>query len=153
MSVIISLIILLLIIFYFLSKWVLKRFNLGNNKNRKYVAIIPAILLGLITYIGFIIIWILYTSYYPHENFSKDKWDTNIEERYTMSEDIIKSNILIGKTKDEIIILLGDDYYEYNSHHIGYYLGFVPQVMGIDPDILDIYFKDDKVIKVSQHES
>lgn len=141
------------ILCYFISKWFLKRFRLGDNKNRKYIAIIPAVILGPIVYVGLILIWIFYASYYPEEKFSKEKWDTNIEERYSMSKDIIKSDILIGKTRIEIITLLGDDYYEYDKDHIGYYIGFVPQIIGIDPDILDIYFKDEKVIKVSQHQS
>ena len=68
-----------------------------------------------------------------------------------MSEDIIESKLLIGKTKQEIVELLGDDYYSYNENHIAYDLGFVPGLLNIDPDVLDIYFENGKVIKVDQH--
>ena len=70
-----------------------------------------------------------------------------------MSNDIIKSEILIGKTKEEVIELLGDDFYTYNENHIAYDLGFVPGLFNIDPDVLDIYFEKGKVIKVDQHET
>ena len=92
-------------------------------------------------------------SYYPSNNFDKTKWDTNKAERYKMSEDIIESEILIGKTKTEIIQLLGNDFYSYNKNHIAYELGFVPGLFNIDIDVLDIYFENEKVIKVSQHSS
>jgi hypothetical protein len=66
-----------------------------------------------------------------------------------MSEYIIKNEILIGKTKDEIIELLGDDFYEGGNERISYYLGLA-QGLGIDPDILIIHFENGIVIKVYQ---
>jgi len=58
---------------------------------------------------------------------------------------------LIGKTKDEVIELLGDDFYSYDENHIVYDLGFVPELLNIDPDVLDIYFENGKVVKVRQY--
>ncbi len=69
-----------------------------------------------------------------------------------MSKDIINSKMLIGKTKSEVIELLGNDFSTYDDNHIIYDLGFVPGLLTIDPDILDIYFNEDKVIRVEQHE-
>ncbi|MDO6598274.1 hypothetical protein Q4512_15225 [Oceanihabitans sp. 2_MG-2023] len=138
---------------YFLSKWGLKKFNLGNDENRKLIALIPAILLSPIIYIGLMYLWILSISYYPTNDFDKQEWETNIEERYKMSEDIIESKILIGKTKEEIIELLGKDFYTYNQNHIAYGIGFVPGLFSMDPDVLDIYFENGKVTKVEQHQT
>jgi len=138
---------------YFLSKNILRKKKVGNDKNRKYIAIIPAVFFSPIIYILLIESWIFVTELYPKEKFDKQKWETNVEERYMMSKNIIKSEILIGKTKDEVIELLGNDYSDYDENHIGYYLGFVPRMFNIDPDILDIYFEDGKVVKVSQHNS
>ena len=90
-------------------------------------------------------------SYYPKTTFNKQKWDENKEERYKMSKNIIKSEILIGKTKDEVIELLGNDFSTYDENHIAYELGFVPELFNIDPDVLDIYFENGKVVRVSQH--
>ncbi|MGI9527242.1 MAG: hypothetical protein ACR2MS_09050 [Weeksellaceae bacterium] len=70
-----------------------------------------------------------------------------------MSEDIIESKILIGKTKEEITELLGQDFYSYGENHIAYELGFVPGLFNIDPDVLDIYFENGKATKVEQHQT
>lgn len=154
MSIEVPFIILILAIpTYFLCKWILKKLNLGNEKNRKFVALIPTIFFSPIIYIGIIYLWIFSASYYPSSDFDKQKWETNVEERYRMSEDIIESKILIGKTKEEITKLLGQDFYSYNENHIAYELGFVPGLFNIDPDVLDIYFENGKVTKVEQHET
>ncbi|MEZ7504448.1 hypothetical protein [Flavobacterium sp. Arc2] len=129
------------------------RFKLGNENNRKYLAIIPTVILSPLLYIGIIMIWIFSVSYYPKIDFNKQEWNENKEERYKMSNDIIKSEILIGKTKEEVIELLGDDFYFYDESHIAYDLGFVPGLFNIDPDVLDIYFEKGKVTKVGQHET
>ena len=154
MSIEVPIIILILAIpTYFLCKWILKKLNVGNEKNRKYVALIPTIFLSPIIYVGLIYLWIFSISYYPSNDFDQTEWKTNAEERYKMSEDIIESKMLIGKTKEEIIELLGNDFYSDSENHIGYELGFVPGLFNIDPDILDIYFKNEKVIKVEQHQT
>ena len=152
MSIEVPIIILIIAIpVYFFSKWILKKLQLGNSKNRKYLAVIPAIFLSPLLYVSIIMIWIFSISYYPKTTFDKQKWDKQIEERYKMSKDIMKSKMLIGKTKAEVIDLLGEDYYTYNENHISYYLGFVPELFNIDPDVLDIYFENGKVVRVSQH--
>jgi len=144
-------ILILAIPVYFFSKWILKRLKLGNSKNRKYLAIIPAIFLSPLLYVSIILIWIFSISYYPKTTFDRQKWDDNKEERYKMSKNIIESEMLIGKTKDEVIELLGNDFYTYNENHIAYGLGFVPELFNIDPDVLDIYFENGKVVRVGQH--
>lgn len=146
-------ILILAIPVYFLSKWILKKFKLGNDKNRRFLAIIPTIIISPILYVGIIMIWIFSISYYPKTDFNKQKWESNKDERYKMSNDIIKNELLIGKTKDEVINLLGNDFYKYDDNHIAYDLGFVPGLFNIDPDVLDIYFENGKVIKVGQHET
>jgi len=144
-------ILVLAIPIYFLCKWGLNKWGIGNPKNRKLTAIIPTIILSPIAYVGIIVIWIMTASYYPTQKFNKAEWDNNIEERYTMSTNIIRSEMLINKTKEEVIELLGEDFSTYGKEHIAYYLGFVPSIIGIDPDVLDIYFENSKVVKVGQH--
>ena len=62
--------------------------------------------------------------------------------------------MLIGKSKKEVKQLLGEDEnIEENNDYWKYDLGFVPLAGGIDPDMLDIYFQDGKVIKVGQHQT
>ncbi|MDW5289763.1 hypothetical protein [Formosa sp. PL04] len=138
---------------FFISRWVLKRLDIGTNKNRNYIAVFPALIISPFLYISIMLLWFASSTYYPTHQFSKFHWETNIEERYTMSKDIIESNMLIGKTKEEISGLLGTGFYVYNDNHIGYNLGFTPGLFNIDPDVLDIYFENGKVVKVEQHES
>jgi len=146
-------ILVLFMVIYFLSKWILNRLKIGSNKKRKFIAVIPAAILSPIVYIGVIVIWVFSASCYSKEKFDEAKWHADTEVRYVMSEDIIESKMLIGKTKDEVILLLGKDYYQYNENHVSYYIGFVPGFIKIDPDVLDIYFENDAVTKVGQHET
>lgn len=150
---VIIIILILAIPVYFFNKWILKRLKLGNEKYRKYLAIIPTVILSPLLYFGIIMIWIFSISYYPKTDFDKNEWNENIEERYKMSNDIIKSEMLIGKTKEEVIKLLGDEYYSYDESHIAYDLGIAPGLFNIDPNVLDIYFANGKVNKVEQHET
>lgn len=148
---------ILLIIFiiaiptYFFCKWMMDRLSVGNKEKRRFLALIPTVVLSPLLYVGLILIWIFTVSYYPSNKFDKLQWDTNTEERYKMSEDIIESKMLLGKTKPEIVTLLGDEYYSYSENHIAYTLGFVPGLITIDPDVLDIYFENGVVTKVGQH--
>jgi heme/copper-type cytochrome/quinol oxidase subunit 2 len=143
-------IIILLVPVYFLFMFIFSKRNVGNKKSRKYIAIIPTIIVSPIIYLMVILIWIFSMSYYPKEKFDSIKWNKNIEERYKMAKDIIEKNILIGKTKDEVIKLLGNDYYESEEGTISYYLGLVPGLANIDPDVLVLYFENGIVVKVEQ---
>jgi hypothetical protein len=152
MSFEVPIIILILAIpFYFLSRWVFKKIKLGNEQNRKYLAIIPTVIITPLLYVGIVLIGMFSMTYYPNIDFDKQKWEENQEKRYKMSKDIIKSEVLIGKTKAEVIELLGEDYHTYDEDHIAYDLGFVPELFNIDPDVLDIYFENGIVVKVGQH--
>jgi hypothetical protein len=44
-------------------------------------------------------------------------------------------------------------FFKYDDDHWAYDVGFVPGLFNIDPDVLDIYFKDGKVERVGQHET
>jgi hypothetical protein len=92
-------------------------------------------------------------SYHPTNDFDKQKWFANKETRYELSNNIIESKMLIGKTKSEVRQLLGDEGNNNESNHWNYYLGFRPGFANIDPDVLDIEFKEGKVFNVRQYES
>jgi hypothetical protein len=98
-------------------------------------------------------LWFFSMSYHPTHDFDKEKWFADKETRYELSEDIIESEMLIGKTKSEVRQILGDENNTDQSDHWSYYLGFRPGFANIDPDVLDIEFKDGKVIRVGQHET
>lgn len=150
MIIIVLILILVAIPTYIFSKLILKKLNIGNGINRNFTALIPTLILIPIIFAG---ITYLGVFYYPSYEFNKQNWEVNKEERYKMSEDIIDSKMLIGKTKVEITELLGPDFYTYNENHNAFALGFVPGLIKIDPDVLDIFFENGKVIKVGQHET
>jgi hypothetical protein len=100
-----------------------------------------------VIYVGLIIGWVSYVSYYPERDFDKEKWRTDIERRYEMTDDLVENGKLIGKTKDEIKELLGQEEVSLDGLRWTYYIGFKPSLFGIDPDVLEIEFKEDKVSK------
>lgn len=75
---------------YFLTKWILRKSKLGNEKSKKYLAIIPIVVITPLIYAGIITIWILSVSYYPKVDFNEQEWNKNKDEKYKMSNDIIK---------------------------------------------------------------
>jgi hypothetical protein len=153
MSIEVPIIILILAIpTYFICKWIIKRLKIGNDNNRKFIAVIPTIILSPIIYFGLVMIWIFSVSYYPTSDFDQNEWKSNIEERYKMSEDILESEMLIGKNRDEVINILGNNYSTNNENRLSYELGFVPGLFNIDPDYLDIKFENEIVISVNQYE-
>jgi hypothetical protein len=137
---------------YFIYKWLMTRLKVGNKRNRKFLAIIPTVILSPIIYVGLVMIWIFSISYYPTSDFDKNEWNSNVEERFKMSEDIIESEILIDKTREEVIEILGNDFITNNESEITYELGHVPGLFNIDPDYLDIKLENGKVISVKQYE-
>lgn len=137
---------------YFLIKEIFKKFKIGSDKNRWLYSFISTLMVSPVIYFFAIVIWMFSVSYYPNNDFNKEEWISNQDERFKLSEDLIESKILIGKTKQEVIQLLGEDYSSHNNH-ITYDLGFVPGFFNIDPDVLDIYFEKGKVVKVDQRES
>jgi hypothetical protein len=137
---------------YFFCRWVMNKLKVGNEKNRKFLALIPTVIISPIIYVGIVMIWIFSISYYPTNDFDQSKWTSNIEERYKMSEDIIESKMLIGKTRKEVIQILGTDFSSNTESRITYELGFVPGLFNIDPDYLEIRFDNGIVFSVNQYE-
>jgi hypothetical protein len=137
---------------FYISRWLLKK-CIKVDKTRKIATWTATLIATPILYFGLILLWLISMSYHPSYDFDKQKWFTNKESRYEISEDIIESKMLIGKTKLEVRELLGDEGNKEESDHWYYYLGFRPGIANIDPDVLDIEFKDGKVFKVGQHET
>jgi hypothetical protein len=137
---------------YFFCRWLLKKF-IPVDKTRKKATWVATILITPLIYAAIVMLWILSISYYPSYDFDQQKWRDDVEKRYEISEDLIDSGVLIGKSMEEVKQLLGDDYQQTGKDRWSYYLGFRPQLFGIDPDYLDIDFKNGRVIKVAQHTS
>ena len=137
---------------FFIWRWFLKKF-IKVDKTRKVATCTVTLITTPLIYIGIIMLWFSSMSYHQTNDFDKEKWSTEKETRYELSEDIIESEMLIGKTKSEVRQILGDENNTDQSDHWSYYLGFRPGFANIDPDVLDIEFQDGKVIRVGQHET
>lgn len=98
-------------------------------------------------YVGLVVGWLVSVSYYSVKDFDKEKWNTDIEKRYEMTDDLIDNGKLIGKTKNEIKELLGQEAVSSDSAQWTYYIGFKPGPFAIDPDVLEVEFKNGKVLK------
>ena len=145
-------ILILGILFFFIWRWLLKKFIKTDN-TRKIATWIATVVTTPLIYIGIIMLWLFSMSYNPNHAFDKEKWLTDKEKRYELSADIIESKMLIGKTKSEIKQLLGDEGNSYDSDYWNYYLGFRSGFAIIDASFLYIEFEDGKVIKIGQHET
>jgi hypothetical protein len=130
---------------YFICRSVFKR--LKNDKTRKWTTWLTTIALTPILYVGLIFFWIITESYYPEREFSKEKWKTDEETRYEMTDDLIENEKLIGKTKEQVKELLGQGSVSFDGTVWTYSVGYRPGIIVIDPDVFEVQFKDDKVIK------
>lgn len=150
---VILIILFIAIVLFFIFNWILKRNNKISLKYKRITAIGLSIVFAPLLYLISILSYIAVVSYYPEYQFNQQKWNNIPEQRYELSADIIESKMLIGKTKTEVILLLGEDFYEYTPDHIAYTLGFTPGMFNIDTDVLDIIFKNNIVVKVKQHQT
>jgi hypothetical protein len=136
--------------FFFLWKMVIKKVR-GEDKPWKLYTWLATVATSPIVYVTIIAIWFFGVMSYPRHSFTKEKWAENIEQRFELSASLIDNEILIGKTKEEVKRILGDEDNNYFSDSWTYYLGFVPAIANIDPDFLVVEFKNGVVVSVSQH--
>ncbi len=104
-----------------------------------------------IFYVVIVLIFFYISEYYPNKNFDQKQWFANKDERYEYSENIIESKILVGKTKTQVRQILGDEGNNDKDNDWYYDLGFRPEFANIDPDNLEITFKNGKVTAVIQN--
>lgn len=137
---------------FYIWRSIFRKYLIDKQK-QKIATWIATIIATPLIYIGLVILWIFSISYYPSNDFDRQKWLNNKEKRYEFSKEIIESKMLIGKTKAEVKAILGDEGNSESSDLWNYYLGFRPQLFGVDPDVLDIEFEKGKVIKALQHQT
>ncbi len=106
----------------------------------------------VVTYISIV----LY-EYHPESKFDSKKWTENVEGRHEMRKDLIDSKILIGKTKKEVIEILGipQNINKVNNDTIKnwtYFLGNEGHGMGWKFHYLNLEFTNGKVEKVENNE-
>ncbi len=137
----------LAVILFFLFRWTFRRF-----KRRDIWAAVCAAIVSPAIYTLIILVVLFYVNSAPERVFDRDWWLNNGNKRYEMAGDIINSGMLLGKTKQEVVSLLGNDYVSNENEEaqsIGYDLGFSSESMNLPDRMLNIEFDGDKVINVS----
>ena len=140
---------LLAVPIFFFWRWFFRKRKFTGGKFAVSV-LLATFISAPIVYAAAIIVWLTWISYYPSREFDKVRWERDFEKRYELSLDLIENKKLIGKTKFEIIELLGQEENTVESDTWQYYLGTKPSLMLIDPDVLVIEFNDGKAVKVFQ---
>ncbi|MDH6307652.1 hypothetical protein M2451_000101 [Dysgonomonas sp. PFB1-18] len=79
------------------------------------------------------------------KEFSSENWHKYAEKRTEYANQIVDNQLLIGKTKEEVVAILGNDTVNYFSFGIRYDLG---NQSAIDRYWLLIHFEDGKVYEV-----
>lgn len=138
---------------FFLLRWLSKKVFRSNAQTRKTLPWIGNIVVAPFIYVSILLIWFWSASYHPSMAFNEAKWKNSPSERYEITNDLISSWQLIGLTKGEVTKLLGNYEYTYGENHWAYYIGHEPGLFNIDPSVLDVYFENERVIKVAQHET
>ena len=146
-----SILLLLGTLIYIAWKLVLKMF-IKNVKKRKIAILIGTILAIPLIYVALTTSLYMGLSYYPNRDFDQKEWFEDHNKRYELSSDIIRSKMLIGKTKAEVRRILGNGGHKDEHNRWGYLLGITPG-LSIDPEVLYIDFENGKVVKVEQHKN
>ena len=132
---------------FFFSRWVLKKSFKKKYLRSTFSGIITIILTPLI-YLGLIELFIIYISYEPKRSFNKREWISDTLKRYQMRQDILNRHILTNKTTSEVVSLLGNPTFIYDSTKWFYNMGTGTAGFGWQFYSLNITFKDKKVIKI-----
>jgi hypothetical protein len=111
---------------FFILRWVLRKSIPSDKPLRKVLTWAGTIIFTPAIFFGLILLYVAYSTYYPERDFNELVWRTDKEKRYEMTKDLIKSEILIGKTKEDVQKILGDDFFKYDEEHWAYDVGFVP---------------------------
>ena len=106
--------------------------------------------IGLFFFLAFVIsaslIWFF------EERFNQETWHSAPGKRYEMLDDILENKFLIGKTRQDVISILGepdkrliskDDFFIYD-------LGNPPSFFDSEPQYLLVTFENEIVIKLSK---
>ncbi|MFI5163059.1 MAG: hypothetical protein ACHQHN_17390 [Sphingobacteriales bacterium] len=126
------------------------RKRIKNHSKRSVITWLTTLLSAPIAYILIVASIVLISMYYPNRDFDKGKWINGKDTRYEYAENMIKSKMLIGKTQAEVEKLLGTAHSNEQDGGWFYDLGFTPG--SINPDSMEIVFKNGNVSDVIRHE-
>lgn len=135
---------------FFISRFVFSRVGVQSKRRRNIFSLITAVVSLPLIYFAFVAILIIsiFDNTYKPSPFYQEDWHEYPDTRYQMAEDIIERELLMGKSKAEVRAILGKDGRSFEKDHLNYYMGVPPGFIP-DPESLNIYFKNGKVVTVT----
>ena len=131
---------------YFGLRWFLRTY-MKDVQLRKRLTWIGTIVLTPVIYAGWAALFFTVLSYIPKRDFDKEKWMTDRDKRYEMWDDLVNSDLLKNKRKDEVIDLLGHPGTARDTtNNWRYSLGG----FGFEINSLIITFENERVIKAEK---
>ncbi|WP_295674607.1 hypothetical protein [uncultured Mucilaginibacter sp.] len=148
LSVVILLVIAAIPVFFF---WRLV-FRKNQSKARKrIITVLLTVVTIPILYFLLIFGWVETVQYYPNRDFDENAWKADSDRRYEYTHDLIKRKLLIGKTRAQVEYVLGKNS-DTSQTEFYYYIGFRPEITGIDPSTLIINLRNGKVDTVIEYD-
>ncbi|MCA8831150.1 hypothetical protein [Hymenobacter pini] len=143
---------------FFVWRWLVSKIPNNNSIHKNAFSIFMVICTSPVVFFVVLYLCLFSSVYYYKYGFDSRGWLKNPEKRYEMTTDMIESKMLIGKTKEEVSELLGDERrLEWTKDGLDcwqYYIGDKPTLgADLDPDAIDVYFKNGKVVQVYEHET
>jgi hypothetical protein len=149
-----------IIVIFFVSIFVLVFLFVKTIDKRKWLAILVSLVLTPIVYFYiFYPILNIFSSYYNEKYFDSEVWIEEPSSRYEMTNNILESDTLIGKTKPEIQHLLGtyewlswnDSIKNHDENLWNYALGMKPGAMNTKKECMTIIFREGKVANIETY--
>lgn len=136
---------------FFTLRWILKRF-IKNKNTINGTSIFGTIIIAPILYIGLVMAFFSYLFYEPQYDFEKERWFADKNSRFKMRDDLLNSGILNGKSKSEVIELIGNSESNDSTEIWTYDLGMSGAGFGWQFNSLQLTFENGIVTDVKKHE-
>lgn len=103
----------------------------------------------------------IFSSYHHEKYFDSSSWKSSSDLRYEMSEDLMASKELMGRSKNDVKMLLGpyewlswnDDIHDKDPNYWNYGLGIEPGAMNDKKDNMLIVFRNNRVVNVNFYQA
>ncbi|WP_299227864.1 hypothetical protein [uncultured Psychroserpens sp.] len=127
---------------------------------RKWLTILVSLLITPIVYFYAAYPMInIFTNYHHQKHFVSETWKEKPTLRYELSDDMIQSKALIGKSKVEVEALLGayewltwnDSKKNHDTNKWNYSLGIEPGAFNTNKECIEIVFKDDYAVAINPY--
>lgn len=149
-----------LTIIFFIAIFVLVYLFIKTIDKRKWLNILISLVLTPIVYFYvFYPLLNIFSSYHHEKYFNSEIWKVKPALRYEMTNNILKTDTLIGKSKPEIQKLLGtfewlswnDSIKNHDDNLWNYALGMKPGAMNTKKECMTIIFKNGKVADIETY--